>query len=316
VILPLLFSEGQRWVLRRRCDWPVCFAVLGGVSTIVFWFPLLHSVRSNVAQNSMSPGYFSSPTIPALYGAYAQFVAPVVLPSIFCLAVLALAARDRSRPIAGRIVPVHELTLAIGLALVPVIALVAATYVTQTFHVRYVLSCAIGIAMLVGYLVEMGFGSRRLTGLALLAILFWHYYWLAIGPVLAPGRENPFDIPAVLVAQPQDSRPIIVAEGLQFVPLWYYAPASLRPKLFYVTDLPFARRTTDTTNENILLLLKPMAPESMVDLNEFITHRKDFLVYYTGESANSSLDDFLVRGCKVELERKLGQQLLFACRCR
>jgi len=52
--------------------------------------------------------------------------------------------------------------------------------------------------------------------------------------------------------------------GTDFPPLWRYAPPFLKRRLFYVTDLPFARKTTDTTNEIILLKIRPMAPDAIV----------------------------------------------------
>jgi hypothetical protein len=109
--------------------------------------------------------------------------------------------------------------------------------------------------------------------------------------------------------------PIVVTEGLEFSPLWYYAPAALRARLFYVSDLAYAQRIADSTNEEIVLRLAPMWPDSIVGFSDFVNLHKTFLLYYVGESANSSLDELLSHKCTVSLESKEGQQLLFRCGC-
>jgi hypothetical protein len=79
--------------------------------------------------------------------------------------------------------------------------------------------------------------------------------------------------------------------------------------------LETAQKTTDTTNENIMIRLRPWAGESIADLDQFVTMHKTFLLYYQGGSPNSSVEALLKRKCTVTVARKDGPELLFRCDC-
>jgi hypothetical protein len=54
-----------------------------------------------------------------------------------------------------------------------------------------------------------------------------------------------------------------------------------------------------------------MAPDAIVGLDGFLTANRSFLLYYVGNSANSSLDALLARHYTVSLQAKRGHELLF-----
>ena len=117
------------------------------------------------------------------------------------------------------------------------------------------------------------------------------------------------------LAKTDSTLSIVVPEGLLFAPIWYYAPGTLRSRLFYLLDMATAEKTTDTTNENIMVRLRPLMRDQVVDLDNFTRRHSTFLVYYQGGSANSSLDSLLQHNCKLSLSEKSAFRLLFRAEC-
>lgn len=313
MVVPLFCGELARLIVRKRFDWAVTACLAAGVSCIFFWLPLLRSVRGNVAENAATAKYFAEPVLPVLYGAYGVLLNPLVVPGVLCLGLFVLFSRKSSsvRPPADPLgIPAHETAAVVALAGLPLIAFLTAVLVTKTFVVRYVLEGAIGLAILLGFLMGYAVARRAPLGVCMLLVLYLHFNFAA------PTGAAPYGEEVSFIEHQGGAAPVVVAEGLVFAPLWYYASEGLRSRLFYVTDLAFARRTTDTTNENIMLKLKPMASGSIVGIDEFLSAHKTFLLYYQGASASSSLDELLSRKCDVALERKADGQLLFRCNCR
>lgn len=313
MVVPLFCGEVARLIVRKRFDWTVTACLAAGVSCVFFWLPLLHSVRGNVADNATTVNYFAEPVMSALYGAYSILLSPLVVPGVICLALFVSFSRSSSRvPPSGdlRGIPIHETAAAVALAGFPLIAFITAVLVTKTFVARYVLEGAIGLAILLGFLMHYAVGRRSALAACILLLLYGNFSF----PV--PSSAGPYAEEMSFIDHHGGATPVVVTEGLVFVPLWYYAPKGLQSRLFYVTDLTFAHSVTDTTNENIMLKLKPMAPRSVLGIDEFLSLHKEFLLYYQGASANSSLDELLSRKCDVALERKKDSYLLFRCYCK
>jgi hypothetical protein len=315
--VPLFCGELVRLYMRKRFDWAVAACLAAGVSFILPRLPLLRSVRANVAENAATTNYFAAPDIGTLYNAYGALLSPLVVPGVVCLAlVVALAgiSGKNEGPEARRGVPAHEAAAALALAFFPLIAFLTAVLVTKTFVLRYVLEGAMGLSIVLGFLFHYSLARRPTLGVCILALLYSYFNYMALSAIPVSGR--PYGADLSFLEERAGNSPVVVAEGLIFAPMWYYAPAGLQQRLFYVTDLDYARRTTDTTNENIMLKLKPMAPRSIVPLQQFVAAHNSFFVYYRGGSANSSVDELLSRKCGVALEAKRGIQLLFRCNCR
>jgi hypothetical protein len=209
-------------------------------------------------------------------------------------------------------IPAHDAMVAACLVLYPIICFLAAVFATKTFALRYVLTGAMGVAIAVGFLAYRFAGRRGALGTAVLMLLYVNFTSQVL-PFQLSGR--PYAAQYSFLEDRTEALPIVVTEGQEFAPLWYYASATLRSHLYYITDLPYARQMTDTTNEIIMEKLQPMAPQSIVGFDKFVKSHPTFLLYYVGGSANSSLNELLLRKCAVTLESKLSRQLLFRCGC-
>ncbi len=315
VVLVLLLAELVRSIVNKHVDWSVFTAMALGSAAILFWLPLIRALRQFVAGSAASVNYFAQPGWDQMEGAYAYLFTPLIVPILVCLSVVVLCLRS------GRDTPTTlqercsapEITVILGLAFLPVFVYAIASLATHVFVVRYVLAGAMGMGMLFGMLLHRLSGRNQAFCVLILAVLYcnWNFRLLPLAFV----RDNTYEETLSFVAAPDSKLPIVVAEGLDFAPLRYYAPAGLRSRLFYVTDLPAAQHTTDATNENIMLALRGWAPEAIVDLHTFLGRYPRFFVYYTGFSGNSSLNVLVDRQCHVSLAKKVGSELLFQCDC-
>jgi len=314
ILGPLFFAEVVRSFVMRRVDWSVGISLGIGSFAILLWTPLIQSLRGNVAGNAASADYFAEPNLTNLYVAFETLVDPIILPGVVCLAVIGLFLAFSSEDFRNSInPPAHETAMIIGLALFPFFGFAVAKYATHTFSARYILPGALGLGMLAGLLVH-AVRTRLRSGAVLIFLTLYSYMNFNLLP-LAFTREEPYDDIVQLLSNGDTKGPVVVSEGFVFVPLWYYANKSLRDRLFYLTDMETARRTTDTTNENIMLRLASLAPGAIINLDEFISSYKIFCLYYRGASPNSSLDALVDRHCHVTLLRKSGSNLLFQCDC-
>ncbi len=316
IVMVLVLGELVRGLVNKRWDWPVFAAIALGSSAILLWIPLLRCLRQNVASNAASMNYFAQPSLGHMYAAYDVLVSPLILSVLLCLSVLALYLRYERKPAyeVQEKLSAPGTAVILGLTFLPLLAYVIALFVTHTFVVRYVLAGALGIGMLFGLLLHRLVARRPAVGVFVLVILCG--VWAAGMMLIVAMRDHSYEGTLSFLAVTDRKTPIVVAEGLLFAPLRHYAPADLRSRLFYVTDLPTAQRTTDTTNENIMLALRPWAPGAIVDLNEFLGNHRTFFLYYYGFSGNSSLNALVDRKCNVRLFKKSGSELLFWCDCQ
>ena len=311
---PLFFGEITRAVVRKRLDLPLYLAVALGCATMLFWLPLLHGLRQNLAIETSSRGYFAYPSFAQMHVTYVTLLHPLLTPMLVCTAAaLAWLRGTRAGPSVPSALPAHEMAAVFGLVAIPAIALVGAVTVTHAFVVRYGIAGGLGLGMLAGLLLYHGFGASRAFSSAVLVIIA-----ASVGlPLLADLTYRDTDYEGVLrsFSSIAGDAPIVVTEGLLFAPLWHYAAEPLRTRVFYVTDLGTAQETTDITNEIITIKLKPLFRESVVDIDDFVRKYRTFFLYYSGESANSSIEAVMKRQCRVSLAKKEGTQLFLRCEC-
>jgi hypothetical protein len=315
VAIPLLAGELARTVVNKRLDWPLCSTIVAGSAAILGWLPLIQGLRHNIAANGASKDYFAQPTLGSLYNAYQGLAAPIIVPVLFCLCISYVIARHgRNEFESVETQPWgHEIAVASGLVFLPAIALAIALLVTHTLVTRYVLATALGIGILGGMLVHRTLGRERAVMVVGFLVMFSSFSSLYLPSMFE--KDETYDAALASLGSTDPQTPIVVTEALEFLPLAHLSPEALRSRMFYLTDLETARGATDPTAENMMLLLKRFAPQTIVNLDQFISGHKNFLLYYTGTFPNSSLNAVLARKCKVALAKKDRGALLFSCDC-
>lgn len=168
-----------------------------------------------------------------------------------------------------------------SLTLILPIMLVATHLGTGYFQVRYGIGSAMGISMLAG----LGFARFRWRHAKLLAegVMF---YGLAFGLIdlwLAPTPKtpHPWNDPLLQAGNPQES--IVIGSALEFSPIWWYSDSSMRSRLYYLADLPYAGQHSDILPEYSLALERAYTPMQMSDYHKFLKTHSRFLLYCYGE---------------------------------
>jgi hypothetical protein len=105
---------------------------------------------------------------------------------------------------------------------------------TGAFTPRYALSGVVGAAVVVPLFLWWISRRSRAVEAVLLVVLAVSVAIGSLGPALV--FHDPVVDRPKLVEQLRASPVVVVAGPVQFLQLWYYAPAELRPRLWYVAD--------------------------------------------------------------------------------
>jgi len=190
-------------------------------------------------------------------------------------------------------------------ALLPLIAFLFSRAVTKTFNERYVIAAAIGMSALlaVGFRDSLVF-RRTVPLLALLAsaLLLGHrpYYF------------EEFDRLAVFQQLP-GPYPIVIADGVQFLPLAESAPPDIRSRLVYLT-LPPEVPVGDPTNQHQIERWKAINPQLPVEgVSAFLASHPKFYVMDT-RSSDDTPATYLLEGHLIQLAAQSGEVLIYKSR--
>jgi hypothetical protein len=183
-----------------------------------------------------------------------------------------------------RRVPLHEAVALIVSVASPLLAVVLGG-LTTAFVPRYALGSVPGICVAIPLLLWR-FNTRR--GLAELALCATLLYFAAASVAASIGRV---DAPAVnpvlerplLVQSLRSPSPTVVSSSLQFLQLWYYADADLKPRMRYLADPAEAlKRTGSDTLDRGYLALAERTAVPVLGYDAFVTAHPTFRVYQAG----------------------------------
>jgi|HubBroStandDraft_5_1064220.scaffolds.fasta_scaffold71297_2 hypothetical protein len=231
--LPLAGAEAYRSIRLRRVDWPIWAAfAMGALPLGASLFLLLHGVRSWSSYSGMlvqPSSYFQFYTVG--FRVYFAFAIPVLL----LLATWFFCGGRKESPEGTRpaVIPDYEWVAALILLLaVPVATVTIALVVPpHSFSIRYAAPAVAGYALLISFLAAHFAGKRSSIGLVCALAALAPFLYL----MTQPDRfVNPFrKVPAL--EQRLQSGPVVVENLMTYLPLWYYAPDQLKPRLFFLT---------------------------------------------------------------------------------
>ena len=180
-------------------------------------------------------------------------------------------------------IPPANCVLALGLLWLPWIALVAAKLTSGGFAARYTISAALGLALSASY-VSYWLG-RRASALMLMCLLsafasketvFWGLEWYGRNKQ----RINVTAFDHLMQQAPADGLPVVVSNGLDFVPLAYYAPPDSSRRLVMLLDRQTARDETGTDSVEVDVEgLKRYMPINVQTYGDFESNNHRFLLY-------------------------------------
>jgi hypothetical protein len=278
-LLPLAAGEVVRLARSRRPDWGMYAAVVvAGLLVLPLW-PLIRATAAAAPPPVRFDWFF------VLFDTYRFLIGFLVARRFLVLAAVLIVFALMSRVSAGfparsagGHLPVHEIAAGLMCLLMPAGAMLLGA-ANGAFYNRYALPFTVGLAVIVPLAVWRF--SPNAMGEVLTGVVFAaSFAQLALPAMLnAPlARPQPLDSRPVLASHLQGDDPIVLT-GIDYLPMWYYAPPELRGRLWYIADPDAALETFGTgTMDRNLLALGRHVPVTVVDYKSFVAKTPRFVV--------------------------------------
>lgn len=313
ILLPLAFGEAVRSLSLRRINWAVWLALGMGATPLVGFLPLIQRAKAYSSIFWGKPAWMSIPNF------YIFLLAPAILPLVTMLVLAALypaayGLRRRGHR-AYTAPPLHEVAVAFGFMVIPVITVTLAKLVTGAFTDRYALPAVIGFSVIVAFGAYSLLHDR--APLAAILTLSLCGFFLAIGERSLSAhvtvRKVRTQADKLLTAEGLSDLPIAVADQHAFMILTYYGSPDIVPRLVYLAS-PSAsiRHLGHSSVEKGLLDLRPWFPVKVEEYETFIASKKPFLVYGSASnSLNWLFSELTTADLRIELLGRRDDTFLF-----
>ncbi len=293
LFLPFAAAQGLRDYRRKRVDWPVWIALVS------YPLALLPVLRGDLLASKLYGANFWSPPSAALMKqTYIDYFVEDwrLLLILFVAAVLVTALLRERAPVADSAQRVTTgFSLAEWVFVVMLTALPAyvlpASYLLHAYRADYVMSFAIGLAML---LVAMfAEHARRSQAAGVVLLLLFASVTLRTDLKTIPEGLRAMAHPARVHAQLQaryDSEPwvkllegsdlpVLVGDHLLYTRLECYAPPELKQRLYFLTNIAEVKKypLSSTSQMNFLLFGKMLSYQTM-DVGSFLPTHPHFLL--------------------------------------
>lgn len=313
VFFALGVGEVARSLSRRRLDLPVWIAFgVAGIVPLVMFSPLILQART-YAGTFWSPLHRSQVLL-----FYSELLRPAALPLGAALLVAVAYAMFRSAQpdqAPRRTPPVHEFAVAFGFAVLPPVAFVIATLVTNAFVGRYLMPTVIGFSILVAFALYCLPRGRALIGTALLLLLgSWFVVGQqeALGAARAVARDRFAEMQLLQDAAAPDL-PIIASEPHIFMALAYYGPPAVTSRLVYLGDPDASLRHLghNSVDRGMVDLIGPWFGLPVRNYRSYVESHPRFLVYGDLGWLNWVTDQLRADNRRLELKGRRGGTYLF-----
>ena len=282
--LPLVVGEVVRSLRRSAIDLRVLCAVLIPIPLLGLTYPVtLRAQEPLLAAIRACPVFTGHPRLADLKD-YAWTLPPlvlgfVVLTLILLLLKIALSRESAEPTLAG--IPIEDFAVAVALSCLLPAMLIATHFGTNYFMFRYGIGSSLGVSILFSFLLAR-LPWRYAANIAWAGVVYSLCLAL-LGIWAAPDAEGtrPWLDPVLRAGDP--SEPIVVASALEYSPAWWYG-GSLRGRMHYLEDLPYATLHSDTVPEYSLALEHAYTPMHMESYQEFVATHRQFLLYCYGET--------------------------------
>jgi hypothetical protein len=278
--VPVAAGEVYRSVRRRAADWPLWTAAAVGLACCV---PLAPLIRNAATQGTMYWRHAEWADVGATYSFLFRDLWSISPWFLAALAIVVLGGLARGRwTLPAPIAPGYEVVAGIVALAIPAIA-VGLGALTGAFTPRYALTGVAGFSITVPLALWCLSRRSRAVEVVLIAVLIAGVAQPSIDLFEhPPAFHDPVGDRPLLVAELRGSPPVIVSGAVQFLQLWYYAPADLRRRLWYVADPARAVRYlgSDTADRGYIQL-SHWAPIPVRTYQDLID-RRSFTLYDDG----------------------------------
>ncbi|MBI2685886.1 MAG: glycosyltransferase family 39 protein [Acidobacteria bacterium] len=272
---PMLVGEGFRVWRSREIRWPVWMALLLPLCALAAYIPLLPAHNSVLLDNSV---FRPEPASIARF--YHLLLDPSLFPLLIVFAIcLWPGSRSNSDVQEELSIPIEEYAMATGFLLIPVASILVALAVTRVFMDRYGLPSIIGATLLFALLLARS-GNRRAPVYTVAVFGFW----CVAGVMRMPGSAQDGLVRAD-TQRLDDIRPelpLVVSNGLWFLPMSHYSEPALAARLTYLID---RKSAVQFTGSNVFDVGYPILKQwynirgNIVPYDDFVKRNSPFLLY-------------------------------------
>jgi hypothetical protein len=293
-MLCVVAAELMRTVQRRRIDWWLWPAFAATFLPLPLVWPLIRNARM------YSKGFWAPLTVEACLEIYhllfAYLAAPVVIILFLYVVVLAVTGQPENASPAPSRQAAPELAAAGWLVALPVIIFVVAKAFTGALFFRYAVSLIVGVTFVFGLAVSY---SRALRMVAAVVLSVFALALLAAKASSFARHTNYGLAQEMRVLAGMTDAPIVIDSPQSFLESWYYAPDSLRKRIYYLVDADAAYRIQkQNVDQRFLLIMGGIAGFQAVPREEFIREHPRFALVYEG---GWLLDSIATRVRRIEI---------------
>ena len=287
----LLLGAGEvtRLIQRRRMDGWMAAAIAAGLSSLLFTMPMMHQCRQMLGTAILnSTNFCCGPSLINLL----DYLFMISIPLLLLIAVFTFLPWLRGSAVVRandpEPVPAHEWAAAVALSLLLPVLMSLSAIETHYFLFRYAVSCSLGLALLGGWAIP-NIAKLRIIAQPLLALSTLCFLLLIVTVLLIENFHRPVwkaqpsaeGVSDVLLHAPGEL-PIVVANAFDYATDWWYAPPSLKQRLVYLSDVPYALQQPDFLPELSLVRDQRYIPVSTTGYAAFIESHRHFLLLRSG----------------------------------
>jgi hypothetical protein len=285
-VVPFAAAEAAFLLRNRNMRWTVWIALACSFLPLAVFWPLLSNFRAYYGVHQWAPP--SRVFLAGVNGWLFHVNGPLGIGvGVMCVAGVA-GALARSR--FGKAVsdcatetPAEEYVLALVFLGLPLIEYVATKAAHGSLTERYALPALLGICMAAGYLLRW-LGGRGMAAFTLFLIGavgyqerdFFAQHRGHLGKLASPAEA----VESLVASAGYNNLPVVVSNGLDYVPLAHYASPEWVRRFVTLVDVPgsVVYSETDTVDKE-LLILKLYLPLQVYEFSDFVTEHPQFLLY-------------------------------------
>jgi 4-amino-4-deoxy-L-arabinose transferase-like glycosyltransferase len=230
---PFLLAEIVRYWQTRQTRWSIWAALIAPFAALGFYLPLLANQNAAVYNNGLIRPDFNS-IAKCFHDLLDPGFFPLLIVCIFGIWTNASPTSEAPRTSTPTI-PLEELAIGAGFLLIPVGAVAVSMTITNVFFARYGLAAIVGITLVLAYLLAR-FANRSSPVLTTFVFLFWFVLIAVPLPLFQSANSNPEAPTLTRIEDIRPDLPVVVSNGLFFLPLAHYSEVSYAQRLHYLTD--------------------------------------------------------------------------------
>jgi hypothetical protein len=294
LVFPVFMAgETSVWIFHRRFRAGAWASIVAGALPILVFSKLLLKLRQYYGQNFWAHPSFRQivSTDSWLFNMAGNWglvivigVSAVIL--YYSLNITAAPIQPGHKEGECKVLPIEERVLILMLLWLPLMAIAVAKIGHGGMTARYMMPTILGGALALGYLT----GKMPRAAVTLLLVLLMMYYALSsfavlnsalTGTLLKPRIAASHEMQTIVVENDDSGLPVVISNGIRYLSMTYYTPASSSRIFYSIADPAAALRYSANKSDSVdlaLLQLRQYFPLQVEEYDGFVSRHREFLL--------------------------------------